>query len=60
MYMQSELRTIYCMYGYQYLAAGVADEFLEAVVVTFKGFNGKNIPLTKQGVLARLRERYKK
>ncbi len=60
MYMQSELATVYSMYGHQYLAAGVADEFMEAVVVTFKRLNGKNIPLTKQGVLSRLRERYKK
>ena len=46
--------------GYQHLAAEMADEFIEAAVVTFKRLNGEKIPLTKQAVLARLRTRRRK
>ena len=60
LYYGAELTRNYPMHGYQYLAAQVADEFVEAAVVTFKRLNGKNIPLTKRGVLNRLRERCKK
>ncbi|KKN17549.1 hypothetical protein LCGC14_0964740 [marine sediment metagenome] len=60
LYIGAELARNYPMHGYQYLASEIADEFTEAMVVTHKRLLGKNIPLTKQGVLDRLRERRKK
>ncbi|KKN73817.1 hypothetical protein LCGC14_0396190 [marine sediment metagenome] len=60
MYIGAELARNYPMHGYQFLAPEVADEFLEAMVVTHKRLLGENIPLTKRGVWDRLRERRKK
>ena len=60
LYLGAELTTVYSMYGYKDLASRVADEFMEAMVVTHKRLNGEKIPLTKQAVLGRLRERRRK
>ena len=60
LYLGAELTTVYSMYGYRDLAGGVVDEFMEAMIVTHKRLNGEKIPLTKQAILTRLRERRRK
>ena len=60
MYFGAELARNYPLYGYAELAPYVADEFIEAVVITIKRINGEPIPLTKDYVLARLTERRKR
>ena len=57
LYFGATLADNYPMYGYQYLAADIADEFIEAVIITIKRINGEPIPLTREYVIARLTER---
>ena len=59
LYFGAELARNYPMHGYQYLASYIADEFIEAVVITIKRINGEPIPLTKDYVIVRLTERRK-
>ena len=60
LYVLATLGENYPMHGYHLIAADVAEMLMEGFVVTHKRLLGENIPLTKQGVLDRLRERYKK
>ena len=60
LYVLATLGESYPMHGYHLISADVAELLMEGFVVTHKRLLGQNIPLTKLGVLERLRIRYKK